>query len=662
MSPDEHMSVETPSATAGHARGVYRPDVDGLRAIAVLAVVAYHVKAKLLPGGFVGVDVFFVISGFLISGIILERLRAGRFSIADFYARRIRRIFPALGIVLAACLLVGWFLALPNEYLDLGGDVAAGAGFVSNLRFWTQTSYFGPDVTTKALLHLWSLGIEEQYYLVWPLLLILLWRTQRRVVPIIALLVGSFALNVVYSFTDARAAFYSPACRLWELLLGSLVAYVALAHGDPIALLTRRVQRRPERVAGTELALRQAAAWTGILMIAAAMILLRGTSVFPGFWALLPTLGTALLICSGPGAWVNRVVLSDRTLVGVGLISYPLYLWHWPVLTLIRLQFPDASYAMKGVAMLGAFVAAYATYRVVETPIRRRGGRRAVSLLLASQAMLLVAGLVLVRAQGFPNRGDPIRRRIFAVSLGATRMNESYAEGSCFLRITQRAADFPASCYRPATPDSGGRKVLLWGDSFAAQYVPGMRQVRGDGTSLFQLTSSLCAPIVHYTETRRPRCAAINRFIMARIRETKPDVVVLAGRWIAYPQFADVERTILELKQLGIAHVVLVGSSTQYGDYVPRLLLQRLSSGPVPTRLQPPVIGKLRQIDSVLRAVAARSGGEFVAPLDAECDGTWCLVALDTAAIGITTWDDGHLTATGSRYVVERTLRRYLTP
>ncbi|MBK6845449.1 MAG: acyltransferase [Gemmatimonadetes bacterium] len=341
----------------------------------MLAVVAYHTKAWVLPGGFVGVDVFFVISGFLISGIILQRLQKGTFSIADFYARRIRRIFPALSLVLVTCLAVGWFVLLPGELADLGGDVAAGAGFVSNIRFWTQTNYFGPDVDSKPLLHLWSLGIEEQYYLLWPFVLAFLWRGSHRVAPMVGLMVVSFAISLTLSFTDARSAFYLPVTRLWELLLGSLVAYAVFAHGDPARLVLRLTTRGggdadAMRIAHT----RDAMAWIGLSLIALALALLRTTSVFPGAWALLPTVGTALLISAGPKAWVNRTILSHPAVVGIGLISYPLYLWHWPVLALIRIHYPDVSYVAKGGALLGAFVAAYLTYRLLERWVRHTIG------------------------------------------------------------------------------------------------------------------------------------------------------------------------------------------------------------------------------------------------------------------------------------------------
>ena len=662
--PPRGEGSSRPRDSSGTPHGEYRPDIDGLRAVAVLAVVAYHTKAWVLPGGFVGVDVFFVISGFLISGIILQRLQKGTFSIADFYARRIRRIFPALSLVLVTCLAVGWFVLLPGELADLGGDVAAGAGFVSNIRFWTQTNYFGPDVDSKPLLHLWSLGIEEQYYLLWPFVLAFLWRGSHRVAPMVGLMVVSFAISLTLSFTDARSAFYLPVTRLWELLLGSLVAYAVFAHGDPARLVLRLTTRGggdadAMRIAHT----RDAMAWIGLSLIALALALLRTTSVFPGAWALLPTVGTALLISAGPKAWVNRTILSHPAVVGIGLISYPLYLWHWPVLALIRIHYPDVSYVAKGGALLGAFVAAYLTYRVLERWVRHTSGTRIVVALCTVQAMLLAAGLVLVWKAGFPARGDAVHRRIYAVDIHATDADATPSDtiaGLCMIMWDERA--FDPRCYTPPSGANPPQHVVLWGDSFAAHWRPGLKRILGDSTTISQMTSAGCAPILDYVEAARPNCAALNRFALARIAESHPDVVVLSGRWSSYPAYPQVAKTLDALRALGIPRVILIGSSAQYHQPVPRLLLMALSSGAAPTRMHTRMMPKLREVDSTLRAVAARGGASFIAPLDAQCTALGCLVALDTGAVGITTRDDGHLTPAGAIHIAERLFTPVLRP
>jgi len=297
----------------------YRPDVDGLRAIAVLSVLAFHAFPRAAPGGFAGVDVFFVISGFLISGILFEALRAGHFSFIDFYRRRVRRIFPALILVLAASLGLGWMLLLPDEYRLLGKHALAGAGFLSNIALWREAGYFAPAAEVTPLLHLWSLGVEEQYYLVWPLLLAF-FAGRPRALPwmIVGLAAVSFALNVWLTPRAPSAAFYLPLTRFWELMAGSALAY-HVHYGSP----------------GRRMADAKAAA--GLALVAAGIALLSAGRAFPGWWALAPVVGSSLLIAAGPAAWINRRLLSNPVMVYIGLISYPLYLWHWPLLVYARI-------------------------------------------------------------------------------------------------------------------------------------------------------------------------------------------------------------------------------------------------------------------------------------------------------------------------------------
>jgi peptidoglycan/LPS O-acetylase OafA/YrhL len=301
----------------------YRADIDGLRAIAVLSVVAFHAFPGVVRGGFVGVDIFFVISGYLICTILFQNLERGSFSFTEFYVRRIRRIFPALVLVLVFVMVVGWFVLTADEYRQLGKQVAGGAGFVSNLLLWREAGYFDSSAEIKPLLHLWSLGIEEQFYLVWPCLLWFAWR--RRFSPLTLTLVvaaASFCLNIAVVQGDMVAAFYSPVTRFWELLSGSLLAWWHL-------------HRAPDRAAGPVTA--NLLSGSGLALLAAGFGMIHGELRFPGFWAAIPVAGALLVIAAGPAAWGNRVVLSSRICVWFGLISYPLYLWHWPLLSYARI-------------------------------------------------------------------------------------------------------------------------------------------------------------------------------------------------------------------------------------------------------------------------------------------------------------------------------------
>lgn len=322
--PKKNLKVTTDTA--------YRPDIDGLRAVAVLSVVAFHLSPNLLRGGFTGVDVFFVISGFLITSIILKGLGRGSFSLLDFYARRIRRILPALLLVLVAVFVAGWFLLFDGEYRVPGKHVAGATAFLSNFIYWGESGYFDKDAKTKVLLHLWSLGIEEQFYVVWPALLMLVSRFRHGIVAaIVVTIVLSFAVNIHLSGRAPAEAFYSPASRAWELMVGCALAWL-VGRGW-------QLQGAPA----------QAASAAGFGLLAAGFLLPDHASAFPGWWALLPTLGAFLVIAAGPQALPNRLILTNRAAVAVGLISYPLYLWHWPLL------------ALRLAAVGVAFIAATAT-------------------------------------------------------------------------------------------------------------------------------------------------------------------------------------------------------------------------------------------------------------------------------------------------------------
>lgn len=352
----------------------YRPDIDGLRAVAVLAVVFFHAFPEVLKGGFVGVDIFFVISGYLISSILFSSLKRGTFSFREFYARRILRIFPALIVVLAACWLFGWLALLPDEFRQLGKHMMGGAGFVSNLLFWQEAGYFDNSAETKPLLHLWSLGVEEQFYIVWPCFLLLAWQ---RCINALKMAVGiiavSFAINVYTVHTDAVQAFYSPITRFWELLMGATLAYLK----QNMIPVEQRLNNLLGRLTARKLAvvspilLHNCLAILGILFIVYAALVVDKKMLFPGFWAILPTLGAFLIISAGPLALVNRLLLSSRPMVVVGLISYPLYLWHWPVLSfaaIMETRTPAPSMRLAAVAI--ALVLAWLTYALVERPIR----------------------------------------------------------------------------------------------------------------------------------------------------------------------------------------------------------------------------------------------------------------------------------------------------
>ena len=364
----------------------------------MLLVLNFHAFPDAVPGGFIGVDVFFVISGFLITGIITRELELGRFSLIGFYNRRIRRIFPALIVVLGATLMLGWFWMLPQAFAQLGSDAFASAAFLANIALLLQSGYFDVESAKKPLLHLWSLGIEEQFYLFWPLLLMLAARLRFSIFAVAAMLgIGSFLLNVALIGSDPVATFYLPFTRAFELLAGAVLACGWVKIDKAGAADNWRAS-------------------IGVALIALAAVLLDSHRAFPGWWALLPVAGTALLL-STPAAWVNRVVLASQPLVWIGLISYPLYLWHWPLLVFFGIiKFGPLTLLERELILVASMVLAWATYRFVEMPFRFGvPSRRKMFGLGAGMAMVAVAGCVVVWGRGFDFRLPPEIRAMASV-------------------------------------------------------------------------------------------------------------------------------------------------------------------------------------------------------------------------------------------------------
>ena len=430
----------------------YRADIDGLRALAVLSVVVYHAFPQALPGGFVGVDVFFVISGYLISGILLEQIGTQRFDLGDFYQRRIRRIFPALCVVLACCWGMGYVALFPEEFRQLGSQIASGASFTSNFALWGASGYFDTDAAVKPLLHLWSLGIEEQFYIFWPLLLWLISKTRLGYfTPLGLVVIGSFGMNLWLAGTDQVADFYSPIARAWELGLGALLA---------LSRVSDSAAKKPW--------MRNVLSVSSLLGLLAACLFERAAH-YPGVAALLPTTASAGLLIAGSQAFVNRKFLSTRVLVAVGLISYPLYLWHWPLLSYARIvtgETPGIGLRLMLVAL--AFLCAWLTYRWIELPARF-GSQRALKTVGAVGAMIALA----VIGQGtFLHHGDA-QRPVVAMNpiadIATSGTTDPHAIDGCYLSQQERIAINGCLADRREMP-----RFALIGDSKADALASGL--------------------------------------------------------------------------------------------------------------------------------------------------------------------------------------------
>lgn len=379
----------------------YRPDIDGLRAIAVLSVVAFHAFPSKISGGFIGVDVFFVISGFLISTIILKSLKDGSFSFYDFYTRRIKRIFPALLIVLSSTLFFGWFVLYPDELNQLAKHIFVGTIFSSNFILWSEVDYFDSAAETKPLLHLWSLGIEEQFYIVWPLLLWFCWRKRFNIIGLILFcVVISFGLNIFGAEKDLVATFYSPQTRFWELLFGAFLAWFMLEGKK-----TNREQDSGgsldsnEEIDNHNIDLyKNIISLIGLCLLFFGLFLITKKDIFPGYLALVPVVAASLIILAGPYAWINRNILSNGFLVWFGLISFPLYLWHWPIISLLNiLKDGHPSIESRIIAVVISVLFAWLTVKFIEKPFRFSKSNESVKLysLIVLMIFIFFIGLFL---------------------------------------------------------------------------------------------------------------------------------------------------------------------------------------------------------------------------------------------------------------------------
>lgn len=622
----------------------YRPDIDGLRAIAVVSVLLFHSFPNLASGGFVGVDVFFVISGFLITSVLVKEVNEGRFSILRFYIRRARRIFPALVLVMAATLLMGWLILLPNEWIQLGRHVTAGALFLSNIQLWREAGYFDTASDLKPLLHLWSLAVEEQYYLIWPLVIFLGVRFGNRTLALasIGLCAASWLASVLLTPGHASMAFFLPLTRFWELLVGGGLAILQSNRG--------KVPSAPSIVVA------EAMGVVGIVLTGISIYWLDRDSVFPGHLATLPVLGAALIIAAGPRATINCHLLSNRFMVWVGLISYPLYLWHWPLLAFPRIWFDEVVTVPLRASMLALATAlAWLTYRWLETPIRapQRSPRA------PADALALWGLLFCLAAVGIASWASWLSPR----SAGTQIVN----------LISQAERDWGYSGDKTWTGSRPGR-VLLVGDSHMQQYAPRidwlMANHAAQARSATMITLGGCAPVLGVTR-KSIECTKFTQEAFAEMSAADVSTIVIAASWSGfaarpdYYRVGDSTRTplhpltdttqwILDDWQERIASLtgagkrVIVLLSNPRGPLVnPKHLIQRSlwswEASPPPPASRAQLKLFVDDADRRIAAAARAAGAEIVDPFDGICRDTICPATTEDG--NPIFMDDSHLRA-----------------
>lgn len=610
----------------------YRREIDGLRAVAVVPVILFHAGFNAFGGGYVGVDVFFVISGYLITSLLITEIAAGTFSLGRFYERRARRILPALCVVMAACLPLAWILLLPNRLQDFWQSLIAVVFFASNVLFWREFGYFAPEGKEKPLLHTWSLSVEEQFYLLFPLFLLVLWRFGRhRLFWIIAGLAAASLLLSEWGWRNASAAnFFLAPTRAWELLAGSICAF--LLHG--------RAQKSSDLLSGI-----------GLALILGAVVLFSEHTPTPSLYTALPVGGAALIVLfAGPRTLVGRG-LSQPVPVGIGLVSYSAYLWHQPLFSFARIAgvARDGGWTMAGLCVL-TFVLAVATWWFVEQPFRRReqpwlATRRGVLMAgVSAAAVFLAVGVAGQYTQGLSHRLSATERAVMQyANYPAPAL---YQTQGCMLLSEQVSADFAETCWRDA-------RAILIGDSHAGAFATGIAADRRIG----HLSQTSCPPVLDFAVFRQPHCAEVNDFRFAKILGPGVQTAYIHADWFQYWDLRMFQEKFAETVQLltraGV-EVVVIGGVPKFYPNLPEVILRQkpdlVAGAAVRTDLR-----DLRRINDGLRQLAQRAGARFWDPIARLCAAEECLAVVPLQAgdfapldVALMAFDHGHMTTSGA--------------
>lgn len=594
----------------------YRPDIDGLRAFAVLSVIAFHIFPELLPGGFIGVDVFFVISGYLISAIIFSDLQNNKFNFSDFYVRRIKRIFPALLVILMFVLIAGWLILLPSEYSSLGKITNAATSFLANLSMYNDRAfaYFETSSDYKPLAHLWSLSVEEQFYIFYPICIFVLYKIRSYTLHFLLLaLVLSFSLNIFNLTKNPKACFLFLPSRSWELLLGAILAYLTFVKPLNLSFL-----RDPAR---------NLISIVGISLMLFAVLSFDDKAPFPGWLALLPTLGATLMLCSR-NTWLNRVVFAHPTAVWIGLISYPLYLWHWPLFSFARiLQGDDLSVSTRLIIIVSSFVLAAITTLLIERPLRKQPARIIYPLIIL-MLVIFAASLAIKRMYIEPKSAamDPLIQKIDAAN------NDWQYPGKTFEALNQDK--FPFNRY-----GQGKDVTVFFGDSNIEQYWPRIEKLMQDSSERYKANTVVFAtrggsmPVPGYGDAE---------FVSAAVDYIKsPEVktVVLGAQWMGYltgkddhssEKYAALKTLITDLKRLNktvylILNIPIELSQSPSGK-IRRKLFKPWQAAMAPSFNKQLWLSESRAMTANLLDIASTTGAIVIDPVQQLCPQGQCII------------------------------------
>lgn len=613
----------------------YRPEIDGLRAVAVIPVLLFHAGFSIFKGGFIGVDVFFVISGYLITSIIHPDIKKNSFSITQFYERRVRRILPALFLVCLVCIPIALMSMLPDEFKAFSKSLAAVNIFSSNILFWQESGYFESAAELKPLLHTWSIAVEEQFYLFFPLFLMLFrnLKTKGLIALLLAVTFISLGFSEYVATRDSSANFYLLPTRAWELSIGAILAIS----------MPERTETFPSVSAWAPL--------LGLGMILYSVFTVDKDVTFPGLLALIPVLGTALIIAFCKPTDVTGKILCFKPIWGLGLISYSTYLWHQPLFAFARLREGVLTPGRYFVLIFISLILAYFTWRYIENPFRNRKNFSRIKIF--SGAAILSGTLITFGISGYHLSEKMLilnDEQAHILSYLHYDRAESYREGSCFLQEEKSFLEFKEECFSSGNP-------MIWGDSNAAALSYGLRENLGEIT---QLTASACPPFTDYKTSSRPHCYEINNYALEKIGELQPSILFLHANWIAYDlkgNLADlISNTVSStLKVLPHSKIVLLGGVPQWEPSLPIQLIKNGMNLQDMSLLSSHRYVQISKVDMLLETVAQKNNITFISILDLFCEKGSCLSSVkyqnDYEPF---VWDSCHLTRSSSRLVSEK--------
>ncbi|MGW1442078.1 acyltransferase family protein [Serratia rhizosphaerae] len=614
----------------------YRADIDGLRALAVLPVIAYHMGFPGIPGGFTGVDIFFVISGYLISGIIFQEYIKGDFSYVDFYKRRSLRILPPLFVVLLVTLVIGYHILLPVQVAELGKSALATTLFSSNFFFFSQTGYFDGPAELKPLLHTWSLAVEEQFYILFPIILFtaLKFFRNRTTMMIVLIIIGSFMLSLLGLKFQPSMTFYMLPTRAWELALGALLAVGGL---EQAAFLKKS-------------ATRHALSLLGLALIVFGFLWLDTTKKFPSYNALYPCVGAFLIIISGRDAIINKI-LAIKPIVYIGMISYCLYLWHWPIIVYTNILFDGALWQKSLLVLSSTFILAIASRYLIEIPFRYKlknvPSKRIVTASAAS--VVLAASLTSIIGYWQYDNGsfsdNSLKIADYINYRTTDEYNYQYRFGECFINGEVGATGNYNKEHCLKLSDTK-KNVVLIGDSHGAHLWRAISLAAGENVNLMQATASGCKPVTEQKFSNR--CTAIMDYVYKDlIINNKIDGVIVSARWNEHDKPALIN-TINYLKQ-HTKNFYILGPTVEYKGPLPELLAYQENGDPALASRS--VVKSRKLMDSELKALSTSMKTNYISVYDLICPGDRCLEM--TTSGQPAAFDYGHFTLSGANYVAK---------